>query len=606
MSTVIDSPDIDSAEVGKHLSRWMNRIWRLRNLYQILDSSKCIVPMVLRPEQERYLKNRHDRNFVPKARKYGMSTIIVIDYLDACIWANPGQPCHAAHVDFRENDAKEKLEIARLAWNQGIEHPDPYIRAIWMELHDRNPLLTDNAGELKWLNGSKQQASTSFMGGTPTRLHISEFGPLSAQQPDRAAKIARGTINAVPRGGVIDIETTTEGGTFGECAAIFKLAEDKQGAKLNPLDWQLFFIPWWRHPDYKLEGAVPLKQDTRDYFAKLTLPKGVRITDEQQAWYESKKAEQRSNMFTQFPSVVSECWYAGVGTAFFDAAGLVWQKERCVGLETDIRYGTIVIQGNVKGERSASWVQRDKAAAIFRIVEHPMPGRRYSIFADCMIGKQAVGSDDAKRDTHSYGAIKEQYIDPVSGMLEPTQIVCMCQGDDPSDPLDRSGDRCPTTEFIQRVLAISIYYGECMVAPEINNKDDIALRLLAAGVKIVWRQPLRGADGASAGYGKTEEVFGWLTDEGSRRQICDNMEMMTREQKWVCSFVDVQHQMTCFIKNRKGRPEAAPGEHDDNVIGPAIGLFTVQHGTIFRGREEKMVQRYRNDWAEQNFDPRGL
>lgn len=606
MSTVLDSPDINTKEVGKHLSRWMNRTWRLRNLYLILSAEKHIVPLVLRPEQERYLKDRHDRNFVPKARKYGMSTIIVIDYLDACIWANPGQPVHAAHVDFRDDDAKEKLEIARFAWNQGLEHPDPYVRAIWTELHDRNPLLRDNAGELKWLNGSKQQASTSFMGGTPTRLHISEFGPLSAQQPDRAAKIARGTINAVPRGGIVDIETTTEGGTFGECAAIFKLAEDKQGHTLTALDWKLFFIPWWRHPDYILPGHEPTKQDTRDYFAKLTLPKGAKITPEQMAWYEGKKAEQRGNMFTQFPSVVSECWYAGVGTAFFDTAGLVWQQERCVGLETDIRYGEIVMQGDVKAERSATWVAREKSRAIFRIIEQPLPKRRYAIFADCCIGRQAEGSDDAKRDAHFYGAIKDDYLNPETGQLEPMQIVCACMCDDPRDPQDRSGDRCPTTEFIYRVLVLSVYYGECVVAPEVNGKDDLALRMIAAGIRNMWRKERVGADGALPGLSKTEEVFGFLTTEISRKQILDNMEERTRQQTWVCSFLDIQQQMASFIRNKKGRAEAAPGTHDDNVMGSAIGLFVASHGTVFKGQQEKVQQRYQNDWVETQWDARGI
>lgn len=600
------SDTINSAVVGKMASRLMNRAWRINHLYLIRDEQKRIIPFSPRAEQRRFYQLRHDRNFVPKARKYGISTCIVLDYLDACIWANSQQAQHCAHVDFREDDAKEKLEIARFAWTEGVNHPDEGVRSVWIALHERNPLISDNKGELKWLNGSKQQASTSFMGGNPTRLHISEYGPLSAQFPDRAAKVARGTINAVPAGGIVDIETTMEGGTFGECANIFALAEKMQGKKLTALDWKLFFIPWYLHPSYVLEGEVPHNQETKDYFGKIILPAGQKITLSQQAWYEKKKDEQHSKMYTQYPTVVGECWYAGTGTALFNADALVWQKEQIIPLALDIRYGDIVVQGDMKAERSANWIKRDKAVAPFRILEHPMPGRRYLIFADACVGKRAVGSDDGKRDAHSYGVIRDTYIDPESGQKFLAQIVCMCQGDDPQDPLDNSADRSPTPEFIRRVVALHVYYGNCMVVPETNNMADLAERMIEAGVRTMYKQGTRGTDGAIPGENRTTEVWGWWTDEGTRRLLCDCIEEQTRQQSWICSFLDVLHQMTTFVRNKKGRAEAAPGEHDDNVIGPAIGLYALPHATKYVGREEVIVQRYVNDYRELHHDPRGL
>lgn len=606
----------DSAAVGKMLSRLKNKKWRLRNLYQILvkdEETKTtkIIPLTLRPEQERFLKERHTRNFVPKSRKYGISTLVVLDFMDDCLFANPTAPVHAAHVDFRDDDAKEKLEIARLAWREGPNHPDPVIAAIWLGLHANNPLITDNDHELGWNNGSKQQASTSFMGGNPTRLHISEFGPLSAQRPDQAVKVMRGTINAATASTIIDIETTMEGGTFGECAAIFDLAleNEKRRDDLNPLEWKMFFIPWWKHPDYVLPGCVPKLEKTREYFRDIGIRDQVSIPLDRQAWYETTKQTQRSNMFTQFPTVVRECLFAGAGAAYFEPDGLLWQQNIVTGMETMVEYGEIAIQGDVMNfeHRSATWHRRDQRAAWMRILEHPLPGRRYLLWADSCVGKQAKGSDDTKRDTHAYGIIKDAYIDPDSGVREMPAIVACCMGDDVKDKQNLTGDRSPTVEMIRRVVALSIYYGDCMTVPEINNKDDIALRMMAAGVRRMYVQGMVGADGAMAGLKKSQEVYGWLTDEGSRRQILEHMQMETIQQRWKANFDSIQQQMGVFVVNEKGRPEAAPGEHDDFVMGPAIGLFCLPHATRYEGQEVRTFMRYWQDLIEAHASgPPGL
>ena len=579
-----------------------NKAWRMNNLYQVLTGEEGrmeIKPFRLRPDQERLYKERHNRNFIPKARKLGMSTAIVLDYLDECIWSHPDNPIHAAHVDFRDDDAKAKLDMAKLAWDKGPEHPNPAIAGIWKQLHERNPLVTRNEGELVWQNGSKQQASTSFMGGSPSRLHISEFGPMSVKFPLRAAAVKQGTFNALVASGIIDVETTMEGGMMGECSAIFQLAMSTMDkTQFNPLDWKMFFVPWYVHPDYDLPGEVPHNPDIIEYFAKLEISDGVKLPLSRQAWYEAKKAEQKSSMFTQFPTVVRECLFAGSNASYFDADALQWMRNQIIPFETQIEYGDIVIQGDIKDHngRSASFVVKKPEVSPFQIIERPMEGRRYLIYADSCVGKQAEGSDDAKRDTHSYGVIRDEYVDPVSRERFLPQIVAMCRDD----------DKCITPEMIRRVVALSIYYGDCIVIPETNNKDDIATRMIAAGVKNMYVQGLIGADEAMPGTKKTTQVFGWLTTEGTRRQMLDNMREMTLQQRWICTFGAVLQQMSVFIINKKGRAEAAPSEHDDHVTGPAVGLFNLPHATKYVGREERIVRTYQQDWQEIYADPTGI
>jgi hypothetical protein len=289
-------------------ARLRDKQWRMRNLYLILPEDKReggVIPFVLRDEQETFMRDRHTRNFVPKARKLGMSTFIVLDYLDECIW---NKDTHCAHVDFRGEDAAKKLLIAKLAWERGPSHPNPAIADIWKVLHRQVELVKSNESCLAWSNNSKQEASMSFMGGTPRRLHISEYGPLASERPDAAANVKQGSFNAVPRDGIIDIETTMRGGPIGECYEVFELACESAGkGSLSPLDWKLHFFPWFNHPSYVLPGEVPRKAETERYFRELKAKKGVSVPLDRQAWYETKRAEQKDKMFTEFPSTVEEC-----------------------------------------------------------------------------------------------------------------------------------------------------------------------------------------------------------------------------------------------------------------------------------------------------------
>lgn len=588
------------------LKRLTNKAWRMANMYQIVsvleDGTSKIIPFVPRPEQERFYRERHTRNIVPKARKYGMSTAIVLDYADDCMFARPGFPVHAAHVDYRDSDAKKKLEIVKTAWDYGPKHPNPAIAELWNGLHITNPLTTRNDHELQWTNGSKQQASTSFMGGTPSRMHISEFGPLAAQFPEKAAKLKRGTFNAVPLGGTFDIETTMEGGAFGDCYAIFDEARKKMGQKLLVTDWKLFFIPWMSHPDNRLVGQKPKKESTLTYIEEIRQKYGVTADDEQWAWYEGIFAVQKWDMFTQHPTVIDECLQIGSGASFFDPPGLEFQRAQAVGLETELHYGDITIQGDIKNvdERSASWREVPKAAAPFCIYEHPIEGEKYLLWADFGVGKQAAGSS-GDRDTNAFGIIRDGRIDPQTREYRKPQMVLSCQPD----------DRSITTETIRRIVAASIYYGDCMTVPEVNNKDNIAERLMVAGVRRMYRQGIVGADGSIPGTTKTDEVYGWLTTGtadggGTRGQILDNMQHHTMQQAWIATFPWIIEQMVKFIINKHGRPEGAPGVHDDFVMGPAIGLFALPHATKFVGRVHTMVNEYRQAWQDLNADPRGV
>ncbi len=327
--------------------------WRLRNLYLILDEEGNMKPLAMRPEQETFLRERHSLNFVPKARKLGMSTIILLDYLDDCVF-NPNRSC--GHIDLKDVDAHDKLQIARFAWLNGPNHPDENIAGLWRIIHEENPLVGDSAGALEWSNGSRQTAGVSYTGKTPQKLHVSEYGPIAAQFPKKAAEIKRGSMNAVPITGTQDVETTMEGGRFGECYHIFKIGLKAAGGPLTALDWKIHFFPWQNHPSYRLPGHVPREADTIKYFKEIRERHGIDIPLDRQAWFEVKKRTQGEDMFQQFPTIVEECDMAVVAGQILTGMTGLRNKGRIREFEKEANLPLFTFWDLGASDNSAGWL----------------------------------------------------------------------------------------------------------------------------------------------------------------------------------------------------------------------------------------------------------
>lgn len=62
--------------------------WRLTSgeLYKIKDKNWDIVPFIPNPYQLYYLKNKHNRNIILKARQMWFSTMVQIDFLDDALF----------------------------------------------------------------------------------------------------------------------------------------------------------------------------------------------------------------------------------------------------------------------------------------------------------------------------------------------------------------------------------------------------------------------------------------------------------------------------------------------------------------------------------------
>lgn len=174
-----------------------DRLWRLNNLYYIVDKKENRVLFKLNWAQQELYDNIWYCNIVLKARQLGMSTFIVILFLDACLF---NSNTHVGIIAHTRESAEMLFEKAKFSYDNLPE-----------ELKKLRQVSADNVREFVFSNGSKFRVGTSLRGETFQYLHISELGKICAKYPEKAREIITGSLNTIEQGQYIIIESTAEG-----------------------------------------------------------------------------------------------------------------------------------------------------------------------------------------------------------------------------------------------------------------------------------------------------------------------------------------------------------------------------------------------------------
>ena len=286
-------------------------MWRLCSgqLYKIMvkspnEEGETAIPFVPNRAQRKFIGRLWHRNIILKARQLGFTTLVAIMWLDHALF-NENQRCVivAQDKDKAEEIFRDKVKFAyeRL--------PDALRRT--------RPTVTDSKTELLFSNNSSVKVSTSARGGTPHRLHISEYGKICAKWPDKAKEIETGSFPAVPLDGITIVESTAEGqeGDF------FTMVEQARalaetGKPLTPRNYRFHFYPWWQEPGYRLgeadQAQVAITVKEHEYFDQVQAVMGCTIDAGQRAWYvatlEGDFKGDPQSMWQEYPSTPTEAF----------------------------------------------------------------------------------------------------------------------------------------------------------------------------------------------------------------------------------------------------------------------------------------------------------
>lgn len=305
--------------------RLADRIWRLNNLYWVVDEDGNLMQFKLRPAQMYLLENMHYKNIILKARQLGFTTFICIFMLDYALFNRNKSLGIVAHT---KDDASVIFRKVKIAWDNFPVHLKEYFKLT---------TTGDSATEYQFTNGSVMRVSTSLRSGTYQMVLITEFGKICSRFPEKAAEIVTGTLPAVPAGGVVFIESTAEGeeGHFYEyCQDAMEMKRLKRA--LTRKDYKFFFFPWYENPADVIEGDVQISAEVDQYLEKMQRLVKVTFTREQKNWYYLTTKELKSKMKQEHPTTPEEAFLTS-GNKLFKGEMVDAQREKymCEPIEVD-------------------------------------------------------------------------------------------------------------------------------------------------------------------------------------------------------------------------------------------------------------------------------
>ena len=133
-----------------------------------------------------------------------------------------------------------------------------------------------------------------------------------------------------------------------------------------------------------------------------------------------------------------------------------------------------------------------------------------------------------------------------------------------------------------RLERLPDWYGNAFIIPEVNNSGLALLKyLLEMGLSVYRRRKYNDS------MGMVEKSFGWSTDKITRKTVIDHLAAEIIEENVDIPDENVLKEFKTFIINDRGKPEAAPGHHDDHVLAAAIALYNIDSATTFKAPKKE-------------------
>ena len=297
-------------ETNQAEQTFTSRLWRLENLYFIKDKKGKVTKFKLKSSQRKLLDDLHSRNIILKARQLGMSTFIAILFLDECLFK---KNTSAAIVADKIENGKNIFKKVEFAW-------DNLNKQVKEQLNLQSD--SDSTSEMSWTNGSSFKVGTTLHSGTYQCLHISEYGPLCNQSPEKADDVKKSALPTVPAdGGIVFIESTAEGegNDFHQMCIDAMDLQTKlktENRPLFPMEYRFHFFPWFEEKEYRVQGDVKISASLTSYFNNLERRLSITIDKEQRNWYALTEKDLKARMKEQHPSTPDEAFLSSGNKQF--------------------------------------------------------------------------------------------------------------------------------------------------------------------------------------------------------------------------------------------------------------------------------------------------
>ncbi len=435
-------------------------------------------------------------------------------------------------------------------------------------------------------HGSKVREETANdpragMGGDIHFLLASEAAHYRSKGKTSGEYVMQSIMNSVPNlpQSVVIMESTPNGaqGVFyqtWQAAADFE--DFKAGRQGN--GYIRVFAPWFEFEDSAApitpEEAANLMADLdgqNQYAGERELVDRYQVPPAKLKWrrqvIDSPACNGDPRKFLQeYPTDAITCFLQS-GQNRFDFDGMAHIAAALPALP-EPRYGILELPS---GAAAPTFIETSKAEAWLRVWETPHETRRYIGAADFMTGEQSIASR-RETDCHAYGIGRARYTDK-ENTDHTAMLVAAALPDDRTKDLDIVAERIALT---------SRWYGNCLIAPEVNNLNGM-VDLLRRHKCNVWARK-------KAGVGKSVLIPGFQTTTSSKRQVIGELAALIREQELDLRCPRALAELRNFVTHPDGTEAAGDGWHDDWVMMLAILAHVLPAAAPMETLEAKLAR----------------
>lgn len=454
---------------------------------------------------------RTPRDILLKGRRVGMST----EGIARDLWHFATKPGSNVVIvcqsDERDQGITAVLDIVEpmLSAVEQVRHLDFVKRA-------RTDFKLTNGSRLRVVGSGASRSAAQKVGraGAVTRLHATEvafWGPFAGETMTALLPCV-----AEPQYGTeIEIESTPNGAASGERgdmatasgAALFHWR--CTDADAGQSEYRFHFFNWWEEPAHWLDLEPGEEIEPRTDRERWYAERG--LAPEQIKFYRKQVEDLGDKAEQEFPSDKDTCFLVS-GRCFFDVAVLK----------------ALILAAVPKRPVEVLEIRAAGAYGQLRIYHPPEPGKSYVVSGDTSEG---TGGDPGAGIVRERGT--GRHMATLSGQFKPKELA--------------------------RALAgVGKRYNGATIAVERNNHGHACL--LALDIEQHYPRVFEDED----------DEPGFVTSPASRPMILDSLEDAVRHGHWKSDDAAVLAQMTSFVLNKKGRPEAQTGANDDLVMAEAI------------------------------------
>lgn len=438
--------------------------------------------------------------------------------------------------------------------------------------------------EARWANGSIMEQLTAAnkeagRSGTYQVIVATEVARWAKEGVANATDVLSGLLKCVANEPytLIELDSTADGAA-GDFYERWQNAITFEELKAGKDGYVKLFAAWFDFEDSVRDPRLEEGHDQMvggDQLAELIAKHN--LSPEQVAWMQWAIREECGKSFDVFCEDYPfdpETAFRTSGRGRFNATSLKKMETRAA--LVPISFGTIQLEEKTN---RAHWLPTTSEDAQVIRWEQPKLGARYLISIDSMTGESQVAGEDP--DNHSVGCIRAGYMDSSGRWNPPTLVAKLIHDWGAWERLKKYELRWDIDVLERHVWALAQYYGNCIIAPEINmDRGLIELLKIRPGAMIYVRRLFNRREQ------KEDLVYGWKTDKTTREAMIENLAHQIREFDKFGEGVDIFCPITIaelktFIVKMSGRSEAMSGKHDDCVLQMAIGLMCIESATTF-------------------------